>query len=296
MIAKDWLEVVPMKRLMNHIDKFCYKHPRFGISNLMLFIVIGNGIVWLFSAMDSTGLLASNLAFSAQAILQGQVWRLVTFILVPQSSGFWLLIMLYFYYFIGSTLEREWGSGRFTIYYLAGMLLTALYGFVVYFIAGESRAITASYINLSMFFAFATLFPETQVLLFFVIPIKIKWLALLNAVYFGFQIVSMLGNGYGLLSFLPLVAVLNYFIFCGDWLFDMVRPERVRQRSKTINYKRAAAKVNKEMKNKPYTYKCEVCGRTDVSNPELEFRYCSRCAGYHCFCQDHINNHVHFKE
>jgi membrane associated rhomboid family serine protease len=180
MISEDWLEVVPMKKLMNHIDKFCYKHPRFGIPNLMLFIVIGNGIVWLFSAMDTTGLLECNLAFSARQILQGQVWRLLTFVLVPQSSGFWLLIMLYFYYFIGSTLEREWGSGRFTIYYLAGMFLTALYGFITYFVTGESYAITASYINLSMFFAFATLFPETQFCCIYH-PHQMKWLAILNA-------------------------------------------------------------------------------------------------------------------
>lgn len=285
-----------MKKLMSGIDRFCYRHPRFGVRNLMLFIVIGNVIVWLFTAMDSTGLLKYSLAFSAGAILQGQIWRLVTFIFVPESSGFVFLIMLYFYYFIGSTLEREWGTGRFTIYYLAGMLLTVLYGFVAYAVGGRADAITATYINLSMFFAFATLFPDTQVLLFFIIPIKIKWLAYINAAYFIYEIVAMLGSGYGLLSFLPLVAVLNYFLFCGDWLFDMIRPERIRQKRKTVNFRREAARVNKEMRDKPYHYKCSVCGRTDVSNPELEFRYCSRCAGYHCFCQDHINNHVHFKE
>ena len=106
-----------MKKLMSYIDRFCYKHPRFGIPNLMMLIVIGNGAVWLLSAMDATGLLQYNLAFSATAILRGEIWRLVTFILVPQGGGFLFLLMLYFYYFIGSTLEREWGTGRFTIYY-----------------------------------------------------------------------------------------------------------------------------------------------------------------------------------
>lgn len=285
-----------MKKLMSCIDRFCYKHPRFGVPNLMLLIVIGNAAVWLFSAMDSTGLLRYGLAFSAAEILKGQVWRLITFIFVPESSGFLFLLMLYFYYFIGNTLEREWGTGRFTIYYLAGMLLTVVYGFIAYAVSGGSGIITATYINLSMFFAFATLFPETRVLLFFIIPIKIKWLAILNAGFFAYEIVAMLGNGFGLISFLPLVAVLNYFLFCGDWLFNMIRPANIRQKSNTVSFKREAAKINREMRNKPYTYKCSVCGRTDVSNPELEFRYCSRCAGYHCFCLDHINNHVHFSE
>jgi hypothetical protein len=281
---------------MSRIDLFCYRHPRFGVHNLMLYIVIGNAVAWLFSAMDTTGLLINGLAFSADAIMHGEVWRLVTFILVPQGGGFFFLLMLYFYYFIGSTLEREWGTGRFTIYYLAGMLLTIAYGLITYFVTGLSYSLSASYINLSMFFAFATLFPETQVLLFFIIPIKIKWLAIIDAAYFAYEIIAMLGSGYGMMSFLPLVAILNYFIFCGDWLFDLLRPERIRQKSKTINFRRAAAKANKEMRNKPYNYKCSVCGKTDVSDPDLEFRYCSRCAGYHCFCQDHINNHIHFSE
>ena len=98
------------------------------------------------------------------------------------------------------------------------------------------------------------------------------------------------------LNLLPVVAVLNYLVYCGDWLFDFFRPSHVRQRQKTVNFKREARRIQREQANKPYHYKCAVCGRTDVDHPELEFRYCSRCVGYHCFCQDHINNHVHFTE
>ena len=90
----------------------------------------------------------------------------------------------------------------------------------------------------------------------------------------------------------------NYtqYRYCGDWLFDFFRPSHVRQRQKTVNFKREARRIQREQANKPYHYKCAVCGRTDTDYPELEFRYCSRCVGYHCFCQDHINNHVHFTE
>lgn len=285
-----------MRGFMKRVDLFCYKHPRFGIRNLMLFIVIGTLIVWLFSAMDTTRLFTSFLTFNPAAVLHGQVWRLITFIFIPQSSGIWLLLFLYFYYFIGSTLEREWGSGRFTIYYLMGILLTVIYGFIVYFVTGKPFTLTSNYINLSMFFAFATLYPEQRVLLFYIIPIKIKWLAIVDALYFLYDIFSMFGAGYGLISFLPLVAVLNYFIFCGDTLFRSVRPASRQQRESTINFKRAAQQIRHEQRTRGYTRKCEVCGRTDTDYPDLEFRYCSRCKGVHCFCQDHINNHVHFTE
>ena len=285
-----------MRGFMKRVDLFCYKHPRFGIRNLMLFIVIGTLIVWLFSAMDTTRLFTSFLTFNPEAVLHGQVWRLITFVFIPQSSGIWLLLFLYFYYFIGSTLEREWGSGRFTIYYLMGILLTVIYGFIVYFVTGRPFTLTSNYINLSMFFAFATLYPEQRVLVFYIIPVKIKWLAIVDALYFLYDIFSMLGAGYGMISFLPLVAVLNYFIFCGDTLFRAVRPMSRKQRESTINFKRAAQQIRHEQRTRGYTRKCEVCGRTDTDYPDLEFRYCSRCKGVHCFCQDHINNHVHFTE
>ena len=282
---------------MKRVDLFCYKHPRFGINNLMMIICIANIAVWLFSAMDTTGLLVNLLTFSPYHILRGQIWRLVTFVFVPMySSPFSLLISLYFYYFIGSTLERQWGTGRFTIYYLCGILLQVIYGFIIYLTTGINYGMSANYINLSMFFAFATLYPDNVVLLFFIIPIKMKWLAVLDALYFVYAIFSNLGAGMGLMSFLPLIAILNYFLFCGDMLFGSVIPRGRQQRRNTVDFKREVHRIKYEQKNKNYTRKCEVCGRTDTDYPDLEFRYCSKCAGYHCFCQDHINNHIHFTE
>ena len=104
-----------MKKLVNAVDRFCYRHPRFGIPNLMIYIVIGNVIVWLFSLMDTSGMLLSALMFSPYHILHGEVWRLVSFVLMPHTGGFLALIAFYFYYFIGSNIERQWGSGKFTI-------------------------------------------------------------------------------------------------------------------------------------------------------------------------------------
>ena len=172
------------------------------------------------------------------------------------------------------------------------MLFNILFGTLVWLILGEDVLVTASYINLSMFFSFATLFPDTMLLLSFIIPVKIKWLAYLDAAIFAWAVISTRFPE----NLLPIIAVLNYLIFCGGWLFDMLRPARIKQKQTTINFKNAAKKYRKEQADKPYTRKCEVCGRTDRDHPNLEFRFCSKCAGYHCFCVDHINSHVHFKD
>ena len=283
-----------MKKLMRQVDRFCWNHPRFGIPNLMLLIVIGNAILWVLGMMDHSGSILGFLAFSPRLILRGQIWRLVTFVLVPTGGGFWFLVSMYFYYFIGSTLEREWGAGKFTLHYLCGMVLSVVCGFVIYFALGKQYDVplTADFINMALFFSFATLYPDNIVLLFFIIPIKMKWLAILDAAYFLYCVVS---NPFPY-NLLPLIAIVNYLIFCGGWLFDYIGPARARQRSRTVNFQRAARKVEREQQARGYRYKCAVCGRTDADHPELEFRYCSRCQGYHCFCQDHINSHVHFTE
>ena len=189
-------------------------------------------------------------------------------------------------------MEREWGQAKFNMYFLTGMVFTILYVFLVYFIGGITMSIGAEFIYLSMFFSFATYYPEQRVLFMYIIPIKIKWLAVANALYFVYEIFALRFP----LSLLPVVATLNYLLFCGDMLFGSLhfrRPEQVR---KTVNFQRETQRIRREQQNAPYRYKCAVCGRTDVDHPELEFRYCSRCAGYHCFCQDHINNHIHFTE
>ncbi len=286
-----------MKSLNNKIERFCLLHPRFGIPRLMLYIVIGNVLVWLFGQMDTTHTLYNLLYFDPAMFLRGQVWRLVTFALVPEASGvLWLAISLYFYYFIGSNLEQAWGAGKFTIYYFSGMLLTAVYSLLVYLIFRARVPVTATYLNLSLFFAFATLWPEQRVLLFFVIPVKMKWLAWADAALFVYQIVMYIIAGRFAFAFVPVVAMAAYLVFCGEWLFDFFRPRTVKQRARTIQFKQAVKKIQREQENAPYTRKCAVCGRTDTDSPGLEFRYCSRCAGYHCFCADHINNHIHFTE
>ena len=291
-----------MKKLMRQVDRFCWNHPRFGIPNLMLLIVIGNAILWVLGMMDHSGSILGFLAFSPRLILRGQIWRLVTFVLVPTGGGFWFLVSMYFYYFIGSTLEREWGAGKFTLHYLCGMVLSVVCGFVIYFALGKQYDVplTADFINMALFFSFATLYPDNIVLLFFIIPIKMKWLAILDAVLFAVDILGALLRLDFVSALIPVIALLNFLVFFWTDLSEAFgsrrRMARHQNSHQTIQFKSAVKQQQKKESQQGYRHKCCVCGRTDTDYPDLEFRYCSRCAGYHCFCQDHIFNHVHFTE
>jgi len=208
---------------------------------------------------------------------------------------FFFIISLFFYYFVGSTLEREWGAGKFTIYYLMGVLLNIIYGLVLWFGFNMPVFLNPVFLNLSLFFAMATLFPDLVIRIYFVIPVKIKWLAFLSAGFFAYDIIQAIINGFYFLAFMPVVAILNYVLICGDNLLTNLRPARARASPTVISFKKAAKKAKRESDSNPYQRKCAVCGKTDVDYPDLEFRFCSRCNGYHCFCIEHINNHIHFE-
>ena len=272
------------------VQRFLYRHPRFGIPRLMLFIIIGNALVFLFSQMDRTGMLAWYLCLIPGRLLKGELWRLVTFVFVPGAGSILSLVLeLYFFYLIGSTLERAWGAGKFTVYYLCGMVLNILCGILASLILGRSVLVTGSYLSLSMFFVYATLWPDNRVLLFFIIPIKVKWLAWFEAALF---VLSMITGR----TLLPLVAIANYFLFCGSSLLASLKFLKMRVTSAGSGFRRNVRRAEKEQSQRTYTRKCAVCGRTDTDYPDLEFRYCSQCVGYHCFCQDHIHSHIHFTQ
>ncbi|MGI6028560.1 MAG: hypothetical protein ACOX81_04030 [Candidatus Heteroscillospira sp.] len=281
-----------MKSFSRWVDRFCATHRNFGIPNLMMFVVVGNIIVWLMSAMDRTNTLYGLLYFNAEAIFtRGQIWRLVSFIFVPQSAGLSLLLSLYFYYFIGSTLEQHWGTARFTLYYVGGMVFNVLYG-ILFWLLGYNVSVNAFYISMSMFFAFALMYPDMTVLFMFLIPVKMKWLAWLDGALFLF---GVLGSPFPI-NLLPVVAMLNFVLFCWDDIMAASRPYRHRNSKNTVNFRREVNRMKREERSRDYSRKCEVCGRTDRDYPELEFRYCSRCSGYHCYCIDHINNHTHHRD
>lgn len=262
----------------------------------MFIVLVGNIFVFMVD-MVSRNTFSPLLYFIPEYILQGQVWRLVTFVFAPVAGDpLTLVLSLYFYWWAGSTLEREWGTTKFTLYYLMGLFFNILLGFIFYFLNGGGGIVTMDCVHLSFFFAFATLFPDMQILLFFFIPVKVKWMAWLDAAYLVFSMLASFIRLDILGGLLPIVAVLNYVLFFWSDIVDFIKSRIQRakyQNSKqTVNFKQATRQAQER---KGYIHKCAVCGKTDTDFPDEEFRYCSQCNGYYCYCSEHIHNHVHIQ-
>lgn len=290
-----------MQKLSGAIDRFCRKHPYWGIPGLMRYVVMATAAVYLlYLLLGFNGNVINLMAYSAQRILHGEIWRIVSFAFLPVNltNPILLVLSLYFYYWIGNALENYWGTPKFTIFYISGVLLTAIGGLAATLITGHDTILFSNYyVNMSMFFAFAALYPNAQVLLFFVIPVKIKWLAYLDAALFAIDIVSAIGSRDLGGVIMPVIAALNFLVFFWSYFSGRITYTRQTARAKTAA-RRFHEKIHQAEAQQPkgYRHKCAVCGKTDTEYPNLSFRYCSRCAGYHCYCEEHIFNHVHFTE
>jgi membrane associated rhomboid family serine protease len=286
-----------LKKLRNRFERFCFRHRNVGVPNLMLFVCLGAGLVYLMSYFAQNYELYYWLAFDRRLILQGQVWRLFTYPLTYGTNNLVLTaISLVCYWSLGTAVERQWGTLRFNLYYFTGMLLMDVFALAF---GGWADA---THLNLSLFLAYATMYPDAQFLLLFVIPVKAWIFALVDLGLVIYDVVYYSSYGLFPFSLFPLVALLNYFLFFGKEVRNVLPPslrrrnhQRPTKRAKptTIQFHPAQKASNQPVSKEVYTHRCTICGRTDVSNPELEFRYCSRCNGYYCYCQDHISNHTH---
>lgn len=293
-----------MKNLRRDFERFCYRNRDKGIPNLMLFIAIGNLVVYLFSLFDPSNLLYVLLRFDRTAILHGQVWRLFTYIFtyLLDARGLSLLIgllSLFCYYWMGRNLQNLWGTMRFNLYYLCGVILMDIAALLI----GCNASTT--YLNLSLFLAIATVAPDTRFLLFYIIPVKAKYLAWFDIALTLYGVISQLlrSLSVGIFSLrilffclFPIIALLNYVLFFGSDIKNILPDAlRYRQTHTQRNYRTKTASHASQQAERPYRHKCTVCGRTDADFPNLEFRYCSRCKGYYCYCSEHINNHTHIQ-
>lgn len=286
-----------MRKLSAAVDRFALKHPRFGIPHLMRYIVTATAVVLLLD-LFSDGYASYMLYFNIDLVRQGELWRLFTWLFIPSGNFFWAVVSLIFYDSIASSIEYYWGSTKFTLYYLTGVVLTVVFGLVS--ALWTYPFITNGVLNNTLFLAFATLYPTAMIRVYLVLPIQAKWLAALYVILTVYDIAR--GGLWYLLFVLPmlLATLLAYAIFFWDRIADLLAEFgfRVRQKNspQTIQFKSAVRQQKKREAERGFRHKCAVCGRTDADHPELEFRYCSRCAGYHCFCQDHIFSHEHFTE
>ncbi len=286
-----------MKNIRRQFDLFCYKNRDKGIPNLMLYICVGSAIVYLVSQLAGNYTLYNLLCFHRQSILHGQIWRLFTYPLTYGAGNNNLLLIaisLFCYYSLGRVMENTWGTLKFNLFYLTGVVLMDIYCLIF----GGTASVT--YLNLSLFLGYATMFPDSHFLLFFIIPIRAWIFALFDLVIVLLDLFT-LPFPYNLFS---IISLANYFLFFGKDVLNLIPMSwRIKLKRKTSHGSRPSASAQpkvipfrQEAAQKPnYLHRCTICGRTDVTNPELEFRYCSRCNGYYCYCQDHINNHTHIQ-
>ena len=286
-----------LKNVRRQFELYCYKNRNKGIPNLMLYIVAGTALVYLMSEMSGNNFLYGLLLFDREAILHGQIWRLITYPLTYKIDNLLLMVVsLFCYYSLGRAMENIWGTLRFNLFYLTGVIMMDVYCMIF----GGRASVT--YLNLSLFLSYATLFPDSQFLLFFIILVKAWIFALFDLVIVVMDLFT-LPFPYNLFS---VISLANYFLFFGkdvlnvlpmSWRINAKRQFRKQPQKKTkvIQFDAGSYEASKAAPKAPYTHRCTVCGRTDISNPELEFRYCSRCKGYYCYCEDHINNHSHIQ-
>lgn len=245
-------------------------------NNLTLYLVIGQTFVYLTSMLGVID--RSRVLLIPAAVTEGgEVWRLFTFIFYPPAQH-WLFIAfaLYFLYLMGSAIEEQWGKGRYALFLLIGYLLTVGVAFLTPYVPA-----TNLFIGTSIFLAFAVLNPNFTIMLFFVLPVQVKWLGLLTGGWFLFQFAVG-----GVATKLSIAAALgNFLLFLGPELY----------RTLTSGQRRAvqARQRQRERETPRHRHRCHICGKTDLTNPEMDFRYCSKCAGDQCYCPDHIRNHEH---
>ena len=290
---------------MRFIDKLERKYGRYGIENLTMYIIISYVLGYALMYINPGAL--SMLSLNVTKILQGQVWRLVTWIVYPPStsSPIWFVIaILFFYYPISASLEHTWGKFKFTLYILSGMIFTVIAAFILHFVMGGvldglgGIIFSTYYISLSIFLAYSLPYPDMTVLLMFVIPIKMKWMSIVYAAIVIYDVARYFMNGAWFMA-LPIIAsLLNFVIFfLGTRDFNRYNPKEIHRKNE---FKRA---VNGGSKTVPFPgnsngvtkHKCAVCGRTEKDDPNLEFRFCSKCNGNYEYCQDHLYTHIHKK-
>jgi membrane associated rhomboid family serine protease len=297
-----------MKNLRSRWNRFCLRHRDKGIPNLMLYLSLGSALVYLMSTMTGNYLLYDWLCFDRELILQGQIWRLISYPLTYSGGNLILTaITLFCYYSLGRAMENIWGTFRFNLFYATGVVLMDIFCMLVPYVEANVMSL-----NLSLFLAYATMFPDAQFLLFFIIPVKAWIFALFYLAITAFEVFSMVSvvASYGwpmelwVVPLFPVISLANYFLFFGrdianvfpsSWRINARRAVQKKPKGpKVVPFPKAGSyEASATPVKAPYTHRCTVCGRTDTEHPELEFRYCSRCKGYFCYCIDHINNHTH---
>ena len=298
------------------MSNFEKKFGKYAIKNLSLILIMCYACGYLMKWINP-GFFTYLYLNPYEIIHHFQIWRLVTWLIVPPDSfDFWTLLMLYFYYSIGTSLERTWGTYRYNVYIFSGILFTAVGAFILYGVSSLLGAqslglwmtvdgyityptmFSTYYVNMSIFLAYAATFPDYEVLLFFILPIKVKFLGIIYGAMLVYQFIVGYGTSSALfyynlgIRFVITASLLNFVVF-----FFTSRKKVRRGPIKMIRKQVVKQQPRHETKKSSgiTRHKCAVCGRTDETNPELEFRFCSKCNGNYEYCQDHLFTHTHMQ-
>ncbi len=285
------------------------KFGKYAISNISLMLIMCYAVGYVLQLISPSFL--NMLTLNPYAILHGQIWRIFTWIIVPPDSlDLFTIIMLYFYYSVGTSLERTLGTYQYNVYLFMGMFLTVVGSFVsmgaCYIFYGDMLANPAMaealftmfsplfctyYINMSILLAFAATFPNVQVLLMFVIPVKMKWMGIVYGVLLVLQLINGTGFPIGDWFYRTAIAasLLNFviFYFKSRNMIHMT-PKQMKRRQQFKQEVKRNTRITK--------HKCTICGRTEDDDPTLEFRFCSKCDGNYEYCQQHLFTHEHVKQ
>ena len=232
------------------------------------------------------------LILNPAAILHGQIWRIVTFLVYPPaitgSDAIMFVLMnalgIYCIRAFGTIVEQVWGRFRFNCYIIGGVLLHSVVAIGIYLVTGLSLPLFPTYLVYSFFFVFALMFPDMQVLLMFVIPVKVKWMGILDAILMVYTVIA--GNLFT--KFAVVASLLNFVLY-------FYRLHRSRISPKQMHRKAQFERKSNAGRAKVTRHKCAVCGRTEEDDPNLEFRFCSKCNGNYEYCQYHLFTHEHVK-
>lgn len=274
-----------LEKLLNRMER---KYGHLAINNLSLYIVLAYGIGFVLQILNPS--MADMMELNPYLVLQGQVWRVVTFLFMPPDfNPFFIFFVLLFYYSICQSLEYLWGAFRFNLYYFTGVLGTIVGNFILYGLTQDMGIfMNTYYLNLSLFLAFAASFPNMVVLFMFILPVKMKWLGLLDLVYLAMEFYS--GDSATKISIV--VAMLNfvfYLLIVNN--FSKLSPREIRRKQQ---YKSKIRHYSQKT-NMP-RHRCHICGKTELDDQNLEFRYCSKCDGDYEYCQEHLFTHTHIKK
>lgn len=293
---------------MNQHNGLRRKLEKYAIPNLTLYLIICYGIGYLMQYLVPAGY--QYLMLDPFLVLKGQVWRLVTWILIPPDSSniFFVLITLYLYYSLGGLLERIWGTYKYNVYLFSGLLFTILGAFVLcgysvlmgaqptmytgLYLLNNGSAVyfgqfSTYYINMSIFLACAASIPDVQVLLMFIFPIKVKWLGI---VYGIILLVNCIQGG--ITTWIVVIfSLLNFLVFFLRSKGKMHLSVGQIKRQQEFHQKMRSAGQTKGITR----HKCAICGRTELDGDDLEFRFCSKCNGNYEYCQYHLFTHEHVK-